>query len=429
MANAFDLHYIKIKTEQRFHSSQNCLYSNQIEHLQSELLSEQRCAFVLVAGLHAGVYSRDHLLAVRFLPKSWTPHFNGRKLSESTLETLIETELQQLQQRKKMMLSDAAEAYRWVHGDADGLPGIVVDDYGEIVVVQSNSHAGDFLLPNLLNALGRVSDKPIFERSSGQIRALEKLPERTRWVRAPEPSQKQDEVHTTLAGLRMIFRPQRCQKTGLFLDQRENLLLLQKILSSISARTMLDLCSYAGAWSCAAAQAGVAAYTAVDQDKDALELCELNIKNNLSPATPAPDIHLLHGDLFEILSKLNRDEKSFDIVVADPPAFTKSSKHVPEARRAYQRLAKLSSRLVAPNGLLVACSCSRHIDEEDFYEIVSSALVADDWVYLGRGRQSPDHTVLATDKHSLYLKALFFMRRSTLAHFTQAQAQRRGENP
>jgi 23S rRNA (cytosine1962-C5)-methyltransferase len=192
---------------------------------------------------------------------------------------------------------------------------------------------------------------------------------------------------------------------------------------------MLDLCSYAGAWSCAAAQAGVVDFTAVDQDKDALELCEQNIKNNVTGSASSPNIQLLHGDLFEILSKLNREEKSFDVVVADPPAFTKSSKHVPEARRAYQRLAKLSSRLVSPNGLLVACSCSRHIGEEDFYEIVSSALIADDWVYLGRGRQSPDHTVLATDKHSLYLKALFFVRRSSLAHFSQAQVNRRGENP
>ncbi|MEN9530727.1 MAG: hypothetical protein RI932_2600 [Pseudomonadota bacterium] len=429
MANTFDLHDIKIKTEQRFHASQNCLYSNQIEHLHAELLSQQRCGFVLVAGLHPGIYSRDHLLAVRFLPKSWTPHFNARKLDDSTLENLIESELQALRQRKKMLAAEANEAYRWVHGDADGLPGIVVDDYGEIVVVQSSSHAGDFLLPNLLSALGRVTDKPIFERSSGQIRALEKLPERTRWVRAPAPGQKQEEVHTSLASLSMIFRPQRCQKTGLFLDQRENLLLLKKMLQSKQSRTMLDLCSYAGAWSCAAAQAGVVDFTAVDQDKDALELCEQNIKNNVTGSASSPNIQLLHGDLFEILSKLNREEKSFDVVVADPPAFTKSSKHVPEARRAYQRLAKLSSRLVSPNGLLVACSCSRHIGEEDFYEIVSSALIADDWVYLGRGRQSPDHTVLATDKHSLYLKALFFVRRSSLAHFSQAQVNRRGENP
>ncbi len=424
-----DLHPIKIKTEQRFHASQNCLYSNQIEHLPAELLSQQRCSFVLVAGRYPGVYSRDHLLAVRFLPLSWTEHFKTQKLAEQTLEQLIETELEQLRARKKMLTSGVNEAYRWVHGDADGLPGIVLDDYGAIVVVQANSHAGDFLLPSVLNALARITDKPIFERSSGQIRAIEKLPERTRWVRAPEQGQKQDEVQTTVADLSMTFRPQRSQKTGLFLDQRENLLLLKKILATTNSRTMLDLCSYAGAWSCAAAQAGVVEFTAVDQDKDALELCERNIKNNLISANSDPKIQPLHGDLFEILSKLSREEKSYDVVVADPPAFTKSSKHVPEARRAYQRLAKLSSRLVAQNGVLVACSCSRHIGEEDFYEIISSALVADDWVYLGRGRQSPDHTVLSTDKHSLYLKALFFMRRSTLAHFSQSQVNRRGENP
>ena len=218
----------------------------------------------------------------------------------------------------------------------------------------------------------------------------------------------------------------RCQKTGLFLDQRENLTLFGKILTASHASSMLDLCSYAGAWSCAGAQVGVREFTVVDQDKDALELCTKNISDNSKDPNKI-QITQMHGDLFELLSKLNKEKRSFSAVVADPPAFTKSAKHVPEARRAYQRLSKLASRLVAVNGIYVACSCSRHIDEEEFYEIVSNALESDDWIYLGRGRQSPDHTVLTTDKHSLYLKALYFMRRSSLAQFAQNK-QNQGES-
>ncbi len=428
MSNSFELQPVKIKAGQRIHASQSCLYSNQIEPISAELLGNQRCAFVTAGPNHPGIYSREHLLAVRFLPRSWAKHFSGTQIQESQLNSLLHEELQVLRNRKTALVNRPGDAIRWVHGDADGIPGIVIDDYGEIVVVQSGSQAGDFLLPLIIKTLMNLTEKPLFERSSGQIRALEKLPERTRWIRPPSSTQSVDEVVTSLSGLSMIFRPQRCQKTGLFLDQRENLAMLRNILSVSNARSMLDLCSYAGAWSCAAAQTGILEFTAVDQDKDALELCATNIKRNTASEKSDAKINLLHGDLFEILSKLNREKQTFDVVVADPPAFTKSAKHVPEARRAYQRLSKLASRLVNNEGIYVACSCSRHIDEEDFYEIVSSALDPDDWIYLGRGRQSPDHTVLATDKHSLYLKALYFMRRGSLAQFSSSNISR-GENP
>lgn len=415
MSNSYAVHKIKLKPGSRIHAAQSCLYSNQIEPISAQLLGEERCAFAITDSYEPGVYARDHLLAVRFLPKSWAKKISQLQINADELETLLREHLVLLQDRKTRLLRNKQEAFRWVHGDADGIPGIVVDNYGSLVVIQSGSPTGDFLLPALIRALSSVTDKAIFERSSGQIRTLEKLPERTRWIRETSQSQKVDLIETKLSGLSLSFRPQRCQKTGLFLDQRENLLLLQEILANTNAKNMLDLCSYAGAWSCAAATQGVQEFTAVDQDKDALELCEKNIRKN---GTSAAKIELLHGDLFEALAKLNKDSKKFDVVVADPPAFTKSAKHIPEAKRAYQRLTKLASRTVNVNGIYVACSCSRHISEEDFYEIVSSALETDDWVYLGRGRQSPDHTVLAADKHSLYLKSLVFVRRAMLSQFS-----------
>ncbi|MEY4064859.1 MAG: hypothetical protein RIR26_1067 [Pseudomonadota bacterium] len=428
MTNSYAVHPVALSAGQKFHAIQSCLYSNQIRHLGNDQLGEERCAFVRVekSGI-PGIYSKEQLSAVRFLPKEWARYFQDKNISESQLVSLIGDELKALRQRKSALIAHPDEALRWVHGDADGLPGIVVDDYGPLVVIQSGSAAGDFLLPLVVSALSAITTKALFERSSGQIRAIEKLPERTRWIRASSSEAALEQVQTLLAGIKLNFRPQRCQKTGLFLDQRENLHLLKNFLSKGMAKSMLDLCSYAGAWSCAAAQCGVGEFTAVDQDKDALSLCEMNIGINSTAENRAPKIELLHGDLFELLSKLNREKKSYDVVVADPPAFTKSAKHVPEARRAYQRLAKMSSRLVASGGLLVACSCSRHIGEEEFYEIVSGALDHDDWIYLGRGRQSPDHTVLATDKHSLYLKALYFARRSALSQFHLTHTSK-GEN-
>jgi 23S rRNA (cytosine1962-C5)-methyltransferase len=369
-------------------------------------------------------------MAVRFLPRRWSEAFQAHSISAATLTDLICTDLLELRHRKQRLTHSAGEAFRWVHGDADGLPGIVVDDYSSIVVLQSGSPLGDFLLEFVIAALLKTTEKPIFERSSGQIRALEKLPERTRWIREPTRDQTAnipDTVQTEIAGLSMSFRPLRCQKTGLFLDQKENLELFKVMSARLGAKSMLDLCSYVGAWSCAGAAAGMHEFTLVDQDKDALATASINIAANTPSQLVVPAVTALHGDLFEILAKLNRDKQSFSAVVADPPAFTKSAKHVAEAKRAYQRLTKLASKLVSAGGVYVACSCSRHIGEEDFYEIVSAALDSDDWCYLGRGRQSPDHTVLAADKQSLYLKVLFFERRSSLSQIGPHAGKPRGD--
>ncbi|MEY3902839.1 MAG: hypothetical protein RL189_2145, partial [Pseudomonadota bacterium] len=414
MSTPFAIHPLKIKTGQKFFQTQNCLYSNQIEQLPPQQMGADRCAFVAAGEQRLpAVYCRDQLMAVRFLPRRWSEAFQAQSISAATLADFICADLLELRRRKQRLTPAAGEAFRWVHGDADGLPGIVVDDYSSIVVLQSGSPLGDFLLEFIVAALLKATDKPIFERSSGQIRALEKLPERTRWIREPQRDSAAnipDSVQTEIAGLRMSFRPLRCQKTGLFLDQKENLELFKSMAARLEAKSMLDLCSYVGAWSCAGAAAGMSEFTLVDQDKDALATAGKNINAN-TPSQQVPAVTALHGDLFEILAKLNKEKQSFSAVVADPPAFTKSAKHVAEAKRAYQRLTKLASKLVGAGGIYVACSCSRHIGEEDFYEIVSAALDSDDWCYLGRGRQSPDHTVLAADKQSLYLKVLFFERR------------------
>jgi 23S rRNA (cytosine1962-C5)-methyltransferase len=429
MSDSFSIHALNIKAGQKIYQRQSCLYSNQIEQIPLSMLDGERCALV-----HAGpqrlpaVFCRDQLMAVRFFPSSWGKHFDAEKISAQTLEELIFDTLNKLSAHKSALLENASEAYRWVHGDADGLPGIVIDHYGSLVVIQCGSQFGDFLLSMVLKALLRATDKPVFERSSGQIRALEKLPERTRWIREPNHStqgKSSEVVQTRLSGLSLSFRPQKCQKTGLFIDQRENLRMFKTLAEQAKAGSMLDLCSYVGAWSCAGARAGMNAFTLVDQDKDALEMSAANIALNTTQ-DKNPKITRMHGDLFEILSSLAKENSTFDAVIADPPAFTKSAKHVPEARRAYQRLTKLASKLVSTGGIYVACSCSRHIGEEEFYEIVAAALDDDDWIYLGRGRQSPDHTVLATDKQSLYLKALYFQRRNALPAIRSNAGKPRG---
>ncbi|MCA2962266.1 MAG: methyltransferase, partial [Silvanigrellales bacterium] len=224
------------------------------------------------------------------------------------------------------------------------------------------------------------------------------------------------EVEASFAGLCLRFAPLKAQKTGLFLDQAHNLALFDGLVRTLvpANGTLLDICCYAGAWSAAGARAGLASFTLVDQDATALARAAENVVRNQATARHAPgetcQVETRHGDMFELLSLLGKEGKSFDVVVADPPAFAKAKKHVPEARRAYARMVKLASRLVRPGGLLVVCSCSRNLEESEFLDIVGTQLAStpEGWTLVLRGAQAPDHTVPAGETLAHYLKCAFY---------------------
>ncbi len=386
------------------------IFSNDVEHLSDALLDSNKCALVRIQGTtRFGIYCKSALIAVRLLPESFVPSQESQ-VSHEEIQKWAWGHLSLLRIQKEALPIPKGDALRWSHGDVDGMPGLVVDDYGEVCVLQSGSASGDFLLPDVAEALLQNQTKALFERSSGQIRAMDGLAERTRWLRKPQETEANPSFVTTkMSNLTMTFNPLRAQKTGLFLDQRENLSLLATLLPRVAHQnsSSLDICSYAGAWSAVAAREGFTECTIVDQDKDALEYAKRNIAAN---AKSAVEIVALHGDMFEQLSKLDKSGNRYTLVVADPPAFAKSKTHIPEARRAYGRLTKLASRLVEDDGILVVCSCSRNMEESELYTIVTNNLCEGRWVLMGRGRQSPDHTVIAGEGHSDYLKAFFFKR-------------------
>jgi 23S rRNA (cytosine1962-C5)-methyltransferase len=234
---------------------------------------------------------------------------------------------------------------------------------------------------------------------------MEGLSERTRWIRGSV-----ERPTVFYAGLKMTFDPVRAQKTGLFLDQRFNLEFLKKFCEhkKYTEASMLDVCSYAGAWSAAAALGGVRKFTFIDADTQALKLAPMNVLANALGCECC--LEPRHGDLFEELSKLKNEARTFDIVVADPPAFAKTKKHLPEATLAYSRLTKSAARLVKDGGLLVMCSCSKHMDADTFWNTVTRAL-GTSWILVHRGGQSTDHSIGTTPASTEYLKCLFFQRR------------------
>ena len=387
------------------------VHANEIRHLTNDQVTSGRCALVRVAGNNRlGIYNKDSLMTVRYLPKNIATSLEDQGITEENFLAALLCHLQTLRSQKLALFSFAREsAFRWSHGDSDGLPGIVIDDYHSFIVLQSGCAAGDFLVDRVAAALSKIDDRPILERSSGQVRAMEGLPERTRWLRAA-PAGAAPLTPVRFANLNLNFDPLRAQKTGLFLDQRLNLDTLAQLAPALNANSLLDICCYAGAWSATAAREGTRQFTLIDTDARALTMAEQNIRANAKASDVS--IETLHGDLFETLSREKQGGRQWNIVVADPPAFAKSRKHIPEATQAYARLIRLASRLVAPEGLLVLCSCSRNMEAANFEEIAFRQLTEGDWVLVRRGQQSPDHSVAA--EGSDYLKCLFFIRRGCL---------------
>ncbi len=436
------------------------LFSNQVSHLEDHQLSPERCSLVHVpiwAGRLA-VYSKTMVNACVALPARFShglsrlPGTEGHQLSKADFLASVTQHLRTLSQLKGCFGGNPSEALRLVHGDADGLPGIVVDSYSgvsaspspSLLVVQSSSPVGDFLLATVTAALKELfPESVLFERSTGQGRKLLGLDERIQAIAGDVP----EVMETRFCGLNLRFRPGSCQKTGLFLDQRANLLQLRDLIANGSLRgnprspstqlerplRVLDLCSYAGAWSAMIANAAGfenLEMTLVDQDSMALELAAENVRQN---ARSSVSVKTACTDVFAFLSDCARSVRDasharagvsaeapflFDLVIADPPAFAKSRKNVPEARRAYARLNRLAMTLVAPGGLLVTCSCSRNIEAAEFRLLVEDQLVSDhrlkqmEWIHLGAGRQSLDHTIPVGRGVSDYLKCHFYQLRS-----------------
>ena len=292
----------------------------------------------------------------------------------------------------------AAEPYyRLIHAEADGLPATIVDRYGDVVVVQLNSAAADRLQPALLEALEAVlSPAAILLRNDSAARTLEGLPETVTMakgaIEAPLPLVEN--------GVRFFADPAAGQKTGWFYDQRDNRALVAKLARGLS---LLDVYAYCGGFAVQAAAGGAASVLAIDRSAEALKLAARAAEAN----GVAGICTFRRGDAFAELGALDEQGVRFDVVVADPPAFVKSRKDLPQGLRAYRKLARLSAALVAPGGFLFLASCSYHVGPGELAAEIARALqdLRREGRILHQGGAALDHPVHPALPESAYLKA------------------------
>ncbi len=292
--------------------------------------------------------------------------------------------------------------YRLVYGESDGLPGLVLDRFGDIVVAQSGTAGIDRLRDDVEAAIVKVTHaKTVVWKNDSGARELEGLVRATgirangEWTSAPA------EVTVRENGAEFQAPLAEGQKTGWFYDQAANRQRLHRYMPA-GAR-VLDVCSYVGAWAVTACKAGAATAVCVDSSATALEYAARNARSN------GVSVETIKDDAFDALKALQESGARFDVVVLDPPAFAKRKKDAPQAQAAYRKLNQLALPLLAPDGLLVSCSCSYHVGADELLTAIQTAARHSSRFVqmLEQGGQSPDHPVHPAIPETRYLKSFF----------------------
>ncbi len=302
--------------------------------------------------------------------------------------------------RRNVVDPGETDAYRLIHGESDGLPGLVVDRYANWLVVQILSagiEARRDLLVDLLAELSGVEN--IYERSDVDVRQLEGLPDRTGVLRGLPPPQ-QLWIHEN--GLQFGVDLMGGQKTGFYLDQRAN---RKRVGQFAAGRSVLNCFCYTGGFSLYALRGGATSVLSVDASAEALELGKQNLIANQLPAENA---EWQQGDVFHVLRVLRDRAQKYDLIVLDPPKFAPTAAQAEKAARGYKDINLLAFKLLNPGGILATFSCSGGVSAELFQKIVAGAALdaGVDARIIDLLHQGPDHPVALNFPEGAYLKGI-----------------------
>ena len=307
--------------------------------------------------------------------------------------------IKQAVQQRRVLLDDAStDAVRLVHGESDGLPGVVADRYGDTIVAQLSSAGAERWREVIADALLEAGGaKRVWERSDADVRELEGLPAVTAALRGPrEPTR----IAITENGIRFQVDLEHGHKTGFYLDQRDN---RRRVRELARGRDVLDGFCYTGGFALNALAGGAKSVIAVDSSADAIALARGNADLN-KLAQP----EWMEGDVFLLLRKFRDQARSFDLVVLDPPKFAPTAALAEKASRAYKDINLLAFKLLRPGGLLVTFSCSGGVSADLFQKIIAGAALdaGADARIIERLGPGPDHPIALNFPEGDYLKGL-----------------------
>lgn len=289
--------------------------------------------------------------------------------------------------------------YRLIYGDSDFLPGLVVDRFGDILVVQMSTAGMDRAKQDIVEALEQViKPKGILLKNSGNSRKLEELPTYTEVALGSVPEM----VGLEENGVSFQAPVLDGQKTGWFYDHRSN---RARLHDYVRDKRVLDVFSYVGGWGIQAASFGAEQVTCVDVSGFALDQVQANAElNDLQTK-----VNTLEGDAFEALRALRDDREKFDVVIVDPPAFIKKRKDIKAGEQAYRRINELAMRLIDRDGFIVAASCSMHLQRDNMVDLLraGSRHIDRNLQIIEQGHQGPDHPIHPAIPETDYIKSIF----------------------
>ncbi|MGO8789457.1 MAG: class I SAM-dependent rRNA methyltransferase [Terriglobia bacterium] len=330
------------------------------------------------------LYSTQSQIAVRFLTREERP-FDAAFLTERIRAAAA----------FRQQVAAGAQAYRLVAAEGDLLPSLIVDRYGDCLVIQTLSQGMDRLKPTVVEILQKeFAPRTILERNEASVRGLEGLPEQSGVLAGEEVS----EVVVEENGVKMCFDLLHGQKTGGFLDQREN----RAAAANYAHGRALDCFTYTGGFALELAPR-CDSVLGIDSSGDALRQAERSrLLNSFT------NLEWKEANCFDFLKAADQQKQRFDTVVIDPPAFARQKSNLESALRGYKELNLRAMKILNPGGYLVTCSCSFHVSEADLLEVIANAALDAHRtvVVVERRTQSRDHPILVTVPETHYLKCL-----------------------
>jgi 23S rRNA (cytosine1962-C5)-methyltransferase len=374
--------------DRRIRGGHPWVFSNEIRELQGE--KQAGCAAeIFDAGggfIGTGYYNPRSLIAARLLARERAdiddPAFYRQRLGDAFAY--------------RRQLYPEMTTFRLVHGEGDFLPGLVIDRYGDYLAVQILACGMELRRELIVTALVELfSPKGIIARNDVAVRGLEGLPETVEVLYGHIPDVMEMEEN----GLRFRVNLREGQKTGHFLDQKENHRLLKRLAPG---REVLDCFSYSGSWGVHAAGYGASNVTCLDISERAISLARENgVLNGVDER-----MTFEATDVFDRLRSLKGEGRKFDVIVLDPPAFVKSRKALKEAEKGYITINRRAMELLRPGGHLITCSCSYHMGRDLFHGLLKTAAnqALREMRLVEVRSQSPDHPVLLAVPETEYLK-------------------------
>ncbi|NTV98142.1 MAG: class I SAM-dependent rRNA methyltransferase [Chlorobiaceae bacterium] len=385
--------YLKPKEHHRIQKGHLWVFSNELENIPRDIAAGETVNLFTHDRkfLGTGFFNPNSLISFRLLSRKEEPldkNFFRKTITDA------------LRLREKIYRNEETNAYRLVHGESDALPGLIIDRFNRAVVLQAFSAGMDRHLPLISEVLDEILEpEVIVVRNESVLRELEGLTVYKDIVKGGRKETIQT-IHDS--GISFEVDLFEGQKTGFFLDQRENRRIIRKFAEGAE---MLDVFTNDGGFALNGLYGGAKSVIMLDASQEALQRAERNARLN-----GFSDYSLIAADAFDMLEQMVRAQEKFDVVVLDPPSFTKSRKNLPAALKAYKKLNRLGLQLLKNGGFLATASCSHHVSEEDFLQTVHQAAHAEGahLRMICRNSQPFDHPVLLAMPETGYLKFACF---------------------